>query len=165
MPRRILIVEADPHVAREMFGLFHFDSERYEQERYEPEIAGSVAEAIEMARNVKFDCIIMDAVLPDMDVCDVIPLMKTINNAPPIIITTVNNDLHLEANVRMQDVYYYHVRIPGTNELELAVRSIFEKLQKVRRTEEGKKRVFERVLLKQMGTFVREVSEGKASEG
>jgi DNA-binding response OmpR family regulator len=165
MPRRILIVEADPQVARELFGFFHFDSERYEQERYEPEIAGSVAEAIEMAQNVNFDCVIMDAVLPDMDVCDAIPLMKTINNDPPIIITTGNNDLHLEANVRTQDVYYYHVRIPGTNELELAVRSVFEKLQNVRRSEQGKKHAFERVVLKQMGTFIRETREEKAHEG
>ena len=134
MIRRILIVEPDPKIAEEMFLLFHFERGRFERDRYEPEIAESVAEAVEQAQTVNFDCIIMDVELPEMKGYEAIGLMKTIDNTAPVIMTAAKNSLELETKVRQQDVYYYHLRCFGPDELKSAVGSVFEKLQELKRT-------------------------------
>jgi len=150
MIRRILIVEPDPKIARELFLLFHFAYGRFEQERYELEIAESVAEAVEQAQTVNFHCVIMDADLPEMKVYEVIPLIKTLNNNPPIIVIADENTVDLETKVRKQDVYYYHLRAFGLDELKLAVQCIFERLQ-VERVKRTDRAATKPVVLKQLG--------------
>lgn len=134
MTRRILIVEPDPKVSQELFGLFHFESGRSGSEDYRPEIAESVAQAVELSQVVNYHCIIMDVNLPEIKGYEAISLMRTINNNPPIIITTDKNSLELEAEVRQQDVHYYHIRAFGLEELKTAVQSIFENWPKVERS-------------------------------
>lgn len=150
MIRRVLIVEPDPKIARDLFLLLHFEYGRFEPERYEPEIAGSVAEAVEQVQTVNFHCIIIDVDLPEMKGHEAVPLMKTINNDPPIIITTDKNTLELETKVREQDVYYYHVRTFGLNELKLAVHSVFEKLPEVKRSRKRDMAATKPIVLKQL---------------
>jgi len=133
MIRRILIVEPDLKIAQEMFLLFHFERGRFERDRYEPEIAESVAEAVEQAQTVNFDCIIMDVDLPEMNGYEAVALMKTIANNPPVVMTAAKNSLELETKVRQQDVYYYHLRSFDLDELKSAVGSVFEKLQELKR--------------------------------
>lgn len=135
MIRRILIVEPDPELARDMFLLFHFERGRFERERYELEVAGSIAEAAERVQATRFHCIIMDVILPEMNSHDAVPFMKTISENTPIIVTAANNTLELETKLRQQDVYYYHIRSFGQDELRLAVHSVFEELQNVRNTQ------------------------------
>ena len=134
MIRRILIVEPDPEIAQEMFLLFHLERGRFEHDRYEPEIAESVAEAVEQVQTVNFNCIIMDVELPEMKGYEAIALMNTIGNNPPVIMTAAKNSLELESKVRQQDVYYYHVRAFDLDELKSAVHSVFENLQELKRT-------------------------------
>jgi len=148
MIRRILIIEPEPQIARDVFLLFHFEHGRFEQERYEPEIAASVTEAVEQAQAVKFHCIVMDAELPEMKCYEAIPLMKTLNENPPIIVTAEKNNLELERKVRKQDIYYYHLRAFGLDELRLAVESIFEKSLRVRKPEIT---AIKPIVLKQLG--------------
>lgn len=150
MIRRVLIVESDPKVARDMFLLFHFEFGRFERERYEPEIAKSVAEAAEQTQTINFHCIIMDVDLPEMKAYEAIPLLKTINNKPPIIITADKNSLEVETKVREQDVYYYHLRSFGPDELRLAVGSVFENSKKVEKDREPYRGIARPVMLKQL---------------
>lgn len=131
MARRILIVEPDSRIAQKLFNLFFLEHGRYESDRYEPQIAESVAEAVEQSQAVSYHCIIMDVALPEMKGYEAVRLMRTINNAPPIIITTDKNNLDLEAKVRQQEVYYYHIREFGLDELKTVVQGVFENLQKV----------------------------------
>lgn len=156
MIRRILIVEPDPEVARDIFLLFHFEYGRFERERYEPEIAKSVARAVEEVQNRNFHCIIMDVNLPEMKGYEAIPLMKTINDNPPIIMTANKNTLDLETKVREQDVYYYHLRSFGQNELRLAVNSLFEESRRVKRGRKLYKGAAKPILLKQLRLFQKE---------
>jgi len=150
MIRRILIVEPDPKIARELFLLFHSAYGRFEQERYEPEIAESVAEAVEQAQTVKFHCIIMDIDLPEMAGYEAIPLVKTINGTSPIIMIADKSTIELETKVREQSVYYYHLRAFGLDELKLAVGTVFEKMGKVEEIGKLNKGAAKPVLLKQM---------------
>lgn len=150
MIRRILIVEPDPKVARDLFLLFHFEYGRFERERYEPEIAESVAEAVEQVQTINFHCIIIDVDLREMKGYEAIPLMKTINNTTPIIMTTDNNTLELETKVREQDVYYYHIRSFASDELKLAVNSAFENWLEVNKSRRPDIVVTKPVVLKQL---------------
>lgn len=150
MIRRILIVEPDPEVARDLFLLFHFEHGRFDPELYEPEIAESVAEAIEHIQTIDFHCIIIDADLREMKGYEAIPLIRTINNTTPVIMITPNNTLDLETKAREQNVYYYHIRSFGLNELKLAVGSVFEKLGKVEKSSKLHKSATKHVVLKQL---------------
>ena len=150
MIRRILIVEPDPKVARELFLLFHFEYGRFERERYEPDIAKSVAEAIEQVQTISFHCIIIDVDLRVMKGYEAIPLIKTIDNSAPIIMTTDKNTLELETKVREQDVYYYHIRSFASDGLKLAVNSVFENWQEARRNMGPDIAVTKPVMLKQL---------------
>jgi CheY-like chemotaxis protein len=150
MIRRILIVEPDLEVARDIFLLFQLERGRFESERYEPEIAGSVAEAVEQAQAVNFHCIIMDVELPEMKGYEAVPLIKTINNKLPIIITAGKNSIEVETKVREQDVYYYHIRSFGLDELKLAVGSVFDELGKLEKVEKLHKVVAKPILLKRL---------------
>ena len=132
MFRRILIVEPDPKTARELFLLFHFEYERFERERYEPEIASCLAEAVEQVQTINFHCVIMNVDLPEMKGYDAVPLIRKLSNGIPIIMTADTNTLELETKVREQDAYYYHIRGSNEDELQLAVQSIFEERQTVR---------------------------------
>ena len=134
MIRRVLIVGPEPKITCGLFKLLHFEFGRFERERYEPEIAESVAEAVEQVQTVNFNCIIMDVELPEMKGYEAIALMNTIGNNPPVIMTAAKNSLELESKVRQQDVYYYHVRAFDLDELKSAVHSVFENLQGLKRT-------------------------------
>ena len=156
MIKRVLIVESDPKIADDMFSLFHSGSERFERERYEPEIAESFTDAVEQAQTVNFHCIIMDADLPEMTGYEAVPIMKTISKNTPIIITTDKNTLELETKAREQNLYYYYVRSSNQSELKLVVGSVFENLEKASLSREVDKAATRPITLKQLRLFQKE---------
>jgi CheY-like chemotaxis protein len=153
MIRRILIVEPDAKAAQDTFHTFHSQHRRFERQRYETEIAGSVAEAIERMQTISYHCIIMDVNLPEMAGYEAVSLLKTIDNITPIIITADENTPDLEANVREQDIYYYHIRAFGEDDLILAVDSIFEESEKLRGRKKPGITSTKPILLKQLRLF------------
>jgi len=150
MIRRILIVEPDTKIANDMFLLFHFEFGRFEPERYEPEIAESLAEAVEQAQAIDFHCIIMDVNLPEMNGYEAIRLMKTMSKNAPIIMTTDKNTLELETRVREQNAYYYYIMSFDHDELKLAVDSVFENFEKAKVSRKIGKVATKPVMLKQL---------------
>ena len=135
MARRILIVEPDPKTSQDLFVLFQSPprlpvgrQERGTREQYEPQVATCLAHALEKARTIRFHCVILDVNLPEMKGYEAVPLVRTINNNPPIIMVAAENSPELEVRVRQQDVFYYHLTSFDQNELRLAVENIFEKL-------------------------------------
>ncbi|MBA7685281.1 hypothetical protein ES703_93699 [subsurface metagenome] len=156
MIRRILIVEPDPKTAQDIFLLFHSEYGRFGRERYEPEIAESVARAAEQVQTINFHCVIMDVELPEMKGYEAVPLIKMISKNIPIIMTADKNTLELETRVREQDVYYYHLRCFDRNELRLAVRSVFEESGTVKMGRKPDKGAAKSILLKQLALFQKE---------
>ncbi|HUT30128.1 MAG TPA: response regulator [Sedimentisphaerales bacterium] len=130
MPRRILIVEADARRAEELFVFFHREARSLEGERYEADIATCVAQAIEKGHSTIFDCVIMDVNLPEMHGYEAVRLMRSIGSDLPIILVGADNTAELEAKVREQNVYYYHLTSFDGKELSQAVESVFEKLSR-----------------------------------
>jgi len=153
MIRRILIVEPNPKAAQDMFRTFHSQHGRFEGERYETEIAGSVAEAIEQVQTISFHCIIMDINLPEMKGYEAVSFLKTIDNVTPIIMTADKNTLDLETKVREQDVYYYHIKAFGEDNLISAVDNIFKESEKLKGRKKPGITSAKPVVLKQLRLF------------
>lgn len=123
--KRILIVETDGKFIQELLALFA-------HEDYDMEISRNFTDAVERIKNVKFDCAIINVNLAEIKGYDAVPIIKTINPGTCIIITTEENTRELEAEVRKKDIFYYYIKSFALDELKLAVRSVFEKLGKVK---------------------------------
>jgi len=123
--KRILIVDPDSETTQKLSSLFI-------NEGYDVEISEGVRKAAERVSNVKFDCVIMDVNLPEMEGFKAVPMLKAIDPKVQIIMTTAKNTVELEANVRKQDIFYYYIKSFDREELKEAVRDVFKKLGKVK---------------------------------
>jgi CheY-like chemotaxis protein len=122
---KILIVDPDDGTAQELSSLFV-------DEGYDVEISGDIKDAAEKLSNVKFDCVIMDVDLPDMEGYKAVPILKAIDPKIQIIMTANENTMELEVNVRKHDIFFYYIKSFDREELTEAVRDVFKKLGKVK---------------------------------
>jgi DNA-binding response OmpR family regulator len=111
---RVLVVDADPS-----FG--GYLRVRLGPRGYDVDCAEGVAQAVERIKNVGFDCVVVSADLPRMEARDTIPIIKTVSGSTPVIVTSQENSWELEAQVRSQAIFYYHVKCFDASELEEAV--------------------------------------------
>ena len=123
--KRILIVDPDSQAARELSSVFI-------GEGYDVEVSLCVKDAAERINDVKFDCIIMDVDLPEMEGFKAVSILKAIDPKIEIIMTASENTTELEANVRKQDIFYYYIKSFDRKELIEAVRDVFKKMGKVK---------------------------------
>jgi len=123
--RRILIVDTDSESTQEL--LSHFVDEGYDVE-----ISGCVGDAVERINDAKFDCIIMDVELPDIEGYKAVSILKAIDPKAQIIMTAAENTIELEEKVRKQDIFYYYIKSFDQEELKVAVRDVFKKLGKIK---------------------------------
>ena len=125
--KRILIV--DPHcgAAKELASILI-------NEDYEVEITEGLTQAAARLNDVRFDCIIIDIELPEMEGFAAVPILKAIDPKVQIIMTAAENSAELEAKVRRQDIFYYYIKSFDRKELIEAVRNVFKKIGKVKET-------------------------------
>jgi CheY-like chemotaxis protein len=124
---KILIIDPDRHTAQDLSSLFIDDG-------YDVEISESISKAAESIKDVRFDCLIMDVNLPEMEGFKAVPILKAIDPKVQIIMTAAENTAELEANVRKQDIFYYYIKSFDREELSEAVRDVFKKIGKVKET-------------------------------
>ena len=124
--KRIMIVDPDRGTAKEWVSLFI-------EEGYDVETSGSISAMAERIRDAKFDCVIMDVDLPEMEGYEAVPILKAIDPEVQIIMTATENTLELEAKVRKQDIFYYYIKSFDREELMEAVRDVFRKMGKVKK--------------------------------
>ena len=124
-----MIIDADSRTAGELSSLFI-------DQGCDVEVCGNIKDAAENVNNVKFDCVIMDVDLPDMEGYKAVPILKTIDPKVQIIMTAAKNTLELEEKVRKQDIFYYYIKSFDREELIEAVRDVFKKLGKVKEVKE-----------------------------
>ena len=120
---RILIVDPDTVVAEELLALFSLKG-------YDVERCKGITETTQRIKNAKFDCIIMDILLPEIKGYEAVPILKAIDPTLKIIMTTAENTKELEIKVREQDIFYYYIKSFDRKELELAVHNVFQKVEK-----------------------------------
>jgi DNA-binding response OmpR family regulator len=116
-PKTILIVDPDPCVQDQLHALLSEDG-------CDVERASRISETISRLRKIRFDCIIMDEDLPDMKGHEAVPIIRAIDARVPIIMTAAINTRDLEAKIREQDIFYYHIKSFDRDELMAAVRNV-----------------------------------------
>lgn len=121
--KRILIIDPDTVVSEELVALFSLKG-------YDMERCKGITEATQRINNAKFDCIIMDVLLPEIKGYEAVPILKAIDPTLKIILTTAENTKELEMRVREQDIFYYYIKSFDLKELEIAVDDIFHMMKK-----------------------------------
>ena len=121
--KRILIIDSDSAAVYELFAVFV-------RQGYEVETSQCVREAAQRIKDVKFGCIILDVDLPKMKGYDAVSILKAIDPEIQIIMTSKDNNMDLEVEVRKQDIFYYYIKSFDREELVEAVRDVFQKHKK-----------------------------------
>jgi len=118
--RRILIVDPDSEATQKLSSLFI-------NQGYDVEISEGLTKAAERLNDVRFDCVIIDVNLPEIEGFKAAPILKVIDPNVRIIMTAADNTIDLEEKVREQDIFYYYIKSFDPEELKEAVRDVFEK--------------------------------------
>jgi len=79
--------------------------------------------AIHRFQKNRFDTIVVDAKIKGMPIDRTIQILKDINPATKIIVKTAKNSKVLEAKIRKEEIYYYHLDSFGPDDLKLAINS------------------------------------------
>ncbi len=124
--KRILIIDPDTQMRNEYLSLFCADD-------CEIDLCSGITKAIEKIQNIRFDCVIMDVDLPDIKGYKAVKILKAIDPKTEVIMTTSQNSLDLETEVRKQNIFYYYIKTFKKEELKLAVKNVFKKLGKDRK--------------------------------
>lgn len=121
--KRILVINPDINEQKEICNSL-------KEEGYIVETSHRLFEALYIMRDRHFDCVIMDVNLPDMGGAQAIQVLRELHPHTKIIATTSNNSKMLELTIRAQDVFYYHIKSFGMEELKQAVNALFAHLKK-----------------------------------
>lgn len=112
--KRIFIVDNDIKFQEEL-------SLEFTERGYEVETNNRLTDVLQRMKDVKFGCVIINVNLPEIKGYEAVPIIKTIDPKIKVIVTADENTKELEAKVREQDVFYYHIKSFGHDELKLAV--------------------------------------------
>ncbi|MBC8182252.1 response regulator [candidate division KSB1 bacterium] len=79
--------------------------------------------AIHRFQKNRFDTIVVDANIKGMQIDRIIQILKDIDPTIKIIVKTDRNSKTLEAKIRKEEIYYYHLDSFGPDDLKLAIDS------------------------------------------
>jgi DNA-binding NtrC family response regulator len=119
-PQRLLIANTNQTRAQDL-------SQLLAQGGYFVDSTDSVKKTMYQIQKEKIDVLVMDVEMPEMKGYEAVPIICGIDPEIRIILTAENNSPELEAKVRQQKVFYYHVHTFGNEELMLAVRNAFDR--------------------------------------
>ncbi len=83
--------------------------------------------AINRAQNSRFDVIVLDANVKGMPIERTIQILRDLDPGTKIIVKTHENSKELEAKVRKERIFYYHLDSFGYDDLRLAISSALKK--------------------------------------
>ena len=83
--------------------------------------------AISRAQIDRFDVIVLDADISGMSIEQIIQILREINPSAKIIVKTDENSKNLEAKIRKEKIYYYHLDSFGFPDLKLAITNALQK--------------------------------------
>jgi DNA-binding NtrC family response regulator len=119
-PQKLLIADANQNRAQSLLLLLA-------QGGYSVSITDSLKKTMYQIQKEKIDVLVMDVEMPEMKGYEAVPIICGIDPEIRIILTAENNSPELEAKVRQQKVFYYHVNTFGNDELMLAIRNACER--------------------------------------
>lgn len=120
--RRVLVIDPDADSQRAYVGYFRgtmFDLSGCE----------GVTEALERLGRERYDCILMDVLLPEMRGYEAVRFIQKKEPDTPIILTAAENSKTLESRVRQESIFYYYIKSFNSDELRMAVESATRKIR------------------------------------
>ena len=111
---RILVLDPNESAQHDIYKILG-------SEQFSLVVCSQLVDAVKALKETRFKCAIVDIDLPEIPGYRVVPILKAINPALPIILTTETNSRDLEIRVREQDVFFYYIKSFDSQELRLAV--------------------------------------------
>lgn len=96
---------------------------------YDTAIDHDLGSAINRAQINKYDVIVLDADIESVPIERTIQILREIDPRAKIIVKTNSNSKELEAKVRMEKIFYYHLDSFGIDDLKLAVEGAIKQIR------------------------------------
>lgn len=116
----LMIIKHEKKIVQELSSLFN-------KNNLVLAIEHDLGAAINRAQKAQFDVIVLDANIKGMPIEQMIQILRGIDPGAKIIVKTNENSKELEAKVRREKIFYYHLDSFGIDDLELAIKSALRK--------------------------------------
>lgn len=110
----LMIIKKEKKTIQELSGLLL-------NEKLMLAIEHDLGTAINRAQNSHFDVIVVDANIKGMPIEQTIQILRDLDPETKIIVKTNENSKELEAKVRKEKIFYYHLDSFGYDDLKLAI--------------------------------------------
>jgi DNA-binding NtrC family response regulator len=121
--KTILIAYQDDLWARSLSTFFHGIG-------YRVETARIVSEMIRRVRNGKIHVILLDEEIEGVKACDLVPLLKKIDDKIQIVVISTEVSLGLAKRLRGAGIFYQAMKPVDMEEIKSAVECAFEKIER-----------------------------------
>lgn len=112
----LFIVKREKQIVQQLFDLFG-------KNKLALAVEHELGTAISHAQHAHFDVIVLDADVKGMPIEKTIQILRDIDPQTRIIVKTHDNTRELEAKVRKEKIYYYHLDSFGPDDLKLAIKN------------------------------------------
>ncbi len=129
----ILVVDDESSIRRTLKEILEF-------EKYEVHLAANGKDALDMAREVPFDVILLDIKMPEMDGMEVLDALQKFSESPVIMISG-HGTIETAVEAIKKGAYDFIVKPPDLNRLLVTVRNAIDKKDLVTETKKLKKEV------------------------
>lgn len=110
-------------------------------EKYDVDLALSGAEALDMFKKNKYDVVLCDIKMPQMDGLEVLERMQTINNEVPVIMITGHGTIETAVEALKKGAYDFLEKPPDLNRLLVSVRNACERKKLIKETKSLRKKI------------------------
>ena len=130
---KILVVDDESAIRRTLKEILEF-------EKHEVDIAANGVEAIEMAKELSYDAILLDIKMPEMDGMEVLDKLMGFSDVPVIMISG-HGTIETAVEAIKKGAYDFIVKPPDLNRLLISVRNAVDKKELVTQAKQLKKEV------------------------
>lgn len=110
-------------------------------EKHDVDLAQSGAEAIDMFKKNKYDVVLCDIKMPQMDGLEVLERMQLMNNEIPVIMITGHGTIETAVEALKKGAYDFLEKPPDLNRLLVSVRNACERKNLIKETKSLRKKI------------------------
>jgi DNA-binding NtrC family response regulator len=136
MAARVLIVDDDPVQRRLLENMVR-------KFGYDPTLAAGGAQAMELVAAQRFDCIVLDLVMPDLDGLGVLARLREAQVMTPVIVQTAHGGIDNVVSAMRAGALDFVVKPVGAERLQVSLRNALDKsaledeLNRIKRSQAG----------------------------
>ena len=130
---KILVVDDESSIRRTLKEILEF-------EKHDVDIAANGIEAIDIAKEISYDAVLLDIKMPEMDGMEVLDKLMEFSDVPVIMISG-HGTIETAVEAIKKGAYDFIVKPPDLNRLLISVRNAIDKKELVSQTKQLKKEV------------------------